>query len=424
MNRTEYEDILVSVGDLEIGMHIVQLDRPWSETSFLLQGFIIKSAQEIHELQRQCDSVYIQARIEQVAEIKSRLGRTRPATTIGAPADDNVMSGPQTRSRVKYINQVSFEDAVEASRMTFDSARVLATSIMDGLRIGRSVDLHECREVVEDVVASILDNKDALRFLGMIKDKDHYTAEHSMNVCILTATFARHLGLKTFEIEAVAMCGLLHDVGKARVPLGILTKPGRFTREEAHLMAEHTVHGRNILMSAQGDAGHAVDVAHSHHERIDGKGYPRGLSRQQIPYYAKIVALVDAYDAMTSSRCYGLPKSSETALKIIAKGRDTQFDRELANEFIRCIGLYPPGALVKLTAGQLAIVIKANDADYRRPKIIVVTDAEQQRLKRELVIDLALPANQKVTIREEVPNGTAGIDVKFYIGKGLKLHNA
>lgn len=424
MIHKEYEDILVSVDNLEIGMHVVALDRPWDETPFLLQGFVIKSQQEVQELCRYCSSVYIQVSIENAGQFKANLAGKPPSIT--APHSQNAafrpQQGPASTRRVKYINQIGFEEAVEASRMTFDSARGLATSIMEGLRIGRSLDINECRKVVEDIVASVLDNIDALRFLSMIKDKDAYTAEHSMNVCILSATFARFLGLQEFEIKTVALCGLLHDVGKSRIPLEILNKPGRFTQREAYIMAEHTTHGRNILMSASGDHRHAVDVAHSHHERLDGKGYPRGLNGGQISYYTKIVAIVDAYDAMTSNRCYGAAKSSQQALDIINKARGVQFDPELAQAFTKCIGLYAAGCLVELEAGQLAIVIKANKEDYTRPKIIVVTDARQKRLKQEVVLDLMMAENQTVVIQREVANGTAGIDVKYYITKGLKLY--
>lgn len=201
MIHKEYEDIFVSVDNLEIGMHVVALDRPWEETPFLLQGFVIKSQLEVQELCRHCSSVYIQVSIENAGQFKADLARKTPSSA--APYSQNTArrapQGPASTRRVKYINQIGFEEAVEASRMTFDSARGLATSIMEDLRIGRSLDINECRKVVEGIVASVLDNIDALRFLSMIKDA--YTAEHSMNVCILSATFARYLGLQEFEIN-------------------------------------------------------------------------------------------------------------------------------------------------------------------------------------------------------------------------------
>jgi HD-GYP domain-containing protein (c-di-GMP phosphodiesterase class II) len=423
MQHIEYEDMTISVQYLEVGMNVVALDRPWEETSFLLQGFVIASTEDVQELQRQCRNVTIQVKIEQVETLKTKPANPPKQTAANTKTQPTgVQTGPASARRVKYINQVSFEQAVQSSRITFDSARSLATSIMDGLRVGRSLDIDECRVVVEEVVASVLANKDALRFLSMIRHKDSYTAEHSMNVCILSATFARHLGLMEFEIHEIALCGLLHDVGKSRIPLEILNKPGRFTREEAYIMAEHPTHGRNILMSASSQFNHAIDVAHSHHERIDGKGYPRGLSRSQIPYYARIVALVDAYDAMTSHRCYGKAKPSEQALKNILRDKGAHFDPELAMEFVKCIGVYPSGSLVELSGGHLAIVIKANADDFARPTVLIVTDQQQFTVRQQHVLDLAEPTNLSLSIVREIANGTAGIDVKDFIEKGLKLH--
>lgn len=420
MRHTEYQDLTLPVQELEVGMRVVALDRPWEETSFMLQGFVIASPEDIRELQRQCQSVTVQVRVESTPG-------TKPPTVVAPPKRDiatgsaapRVQNGPSSTRRVKYLNKVGFAQSVEASRLSFDSARSISRSIMDGLRAGHSLNVTESRELVEEVVDSILANRDAMRFLSMIKHKDSYTAEHSMNVCILSATFARHLGLLEFEIREIALCGLLHDVGKSRVPLDILNKPGRFTRKEAYLMAEHPTHGRNILMSASTDLKNAVDVAHSHHERMDGKGYPRGLRQEQISYYSKIVALADAYDAMTSERCYGTAKTSEQALKTILRDRGAHFDAQLAQAFVTCIGFYPPGSLVKLTGGQLALVLESNTHDFARPRIKVLTDTSQKPLTQPVELDLAEPTNQTLTIVAEVPDGTSGIVINTHLEQSL-----
>lgn len=416
MQHTDFQDLTVSVQDLEIGMRVVALDRPWEETSFLLQGFVITSVEEIRELQRQCLTVTVQVRVEGSAGTRAqpmlRQGKPEGATRPGK-------TGPASTQRVNYLNQVGFEQALEDSRLTFDSARSMATAIMEGLRVGRSLNISECRDTVDHVVDSILANEDALRFLSMIKHKDSYTAEHSMNVCILSATFGRHLGLMEYEIREVALCGLLHDVGKSRIPLDILNKPGRFTREEAYIMAEHPTHGRNILMSASSEFKHAIDVAHSHHERMDGKGYPRGLRHQQISYYAKMVALADAYDAMTSERCYGTAKTSEQALKTLLRDRGAHFDSQLAKAFVACIGFYPSGSLIELGGGQLALVLEPNRDDFARPRIRVLTDTAKQPLPATVELDLTEPTNQSLVISAEVPDGTAGIDINDALKKNI-----
>lgn len=423
MVQTTYEDIQIPVSDLEIGMHVVALDRPWSETPFLLQGFIIKSSTELDELRQHCQHVLIQVRREHVPGMREKLARKEKDRLQVEPELPAAMRGPQSTTRVKYLNQVSFKDAVASSRVTFESARSLSRSVLDSLRLGHALNIEECKAVVDEVVSSVLQHEDALRFLTLIKNKDDYTAEHSMNVCVLAAAFARHLGLKEFEIRQIALCGLLHDVGKSRIPLEILNKPGRFTREEAHIMAEHTTHGRNILMSAATENLFTVDVAHSHHERMDGKGYPRSLRDSQISWYARIIAIVDAYDAMTSERVYGTCKASQAALQEILRSRGSHFDHKLATEFVKSMGIYRAGALVEMESGPLAIVIRDNKSDFRRPKLLLVTDSIRQPLspEQERVLDLASEDREEWGIRGEVPNKTAGIDVRHFIDKGLKL---
>lgn len=422
MSSSNFQDLRIPVDRLEIGMHVVGIDCPWEETNFMLQSFIIETQDDIRQVKSQCREVVVQVRAEQVAQLRNPAPTSSTGDDSTEKTEENLPPDqlrPVTTERVEYLNQVEFERAVESSRLTFQSARKMASSVMDGLRAGQGLNIDECRNQVENIVDGVLANKDALRFLSMIKNKDDYTAEHSINVCILCATFARHLGLLEFEIKVVALCGLLHDVGKSQIPDEVLNKPGRFTKEEAHIMAEHTTYGRNILMSTEGDQRHAVDVALTHHERVDGNGYPRCLRANQIPFYSKLVAIVDAYDAMTSERCYGKPKTSYKALKIIDQNAGTQFDRKLATEFIKCIGFYSAGVLVELETGSLAVVLKANDEKADRPSILIVTNEDGQRLRKPIFLDLTAPEHQTIKIKYEVPNRTGSIDVKDYISQKL-----
>lgn len=420
MKHLQYHDVPISVSDLEIGMNIVSLDRPWEETNFLLQGFTIKSQDEIYQLQSQCEQVFVQIKMEEVEAFKLKLAN-KPKQSNGATRRPGV-DGPVTNIPVTYQDKEPFAKAVESARVTFDSARSMANTVMDGLRFSRNINMDECREAVEQIVDSVLSNKDALRFLSQIKSKDNYTAEHSMNVCILCATFARHLGLLDFEIKTVALCGLLHDVGKSKIPIEVLNKPDRFNAGEARIMAQHTTFGRNILMSMGSSHRHAVEVAHSHHERIDGKGYPRGLNGDSIPYYAKLVSIVDAYDAMTSDRVYGTPKSSEFALDILLKNMGTQFDEALTKEFINCIGVYPVGCLVELKSGEIAVVIGSNELEPASSKILIVSDEKKQPTPFERVVNLASKNPEGFAILKELANGSFGYDVKTYIKKDFSLY--
>ncbi len=446
---TELKEVQVSVDELELGMHVVRLDRDWIDTDFLMQGFIIKSASDIEDLQRQCEHVFIEARYitESPPSASGNTGSTaqrerrrekqglfarlmdkpkpRPAT-VGKPAP-GVGGPPAANQRVTYINKINVQAELAKSENTYTSAKTTVKTIMSGIRLGRMIDMNQARETVNTIVDSVLRNKDALAWLTKIKDKDDYTAEHSLNVCILATAFARHLGHEEEDIRKVALSGLLHDVGKSRVPDDILNKEGRFDDEEFQIMKMHTVYGRDLLMSLSDTDRIAIDVAHSHHERIDGKGYPRQLKESQIPYFAKVVALADCYDAITSTRCYDKGRASMEALDIIYKCRSSQFDEHLALEFIRCIGIYPPGSIVQLSNGEVGIVLATDEKNKLKPKVLLVLDADKRR-RQERVVDLIRgdqdPNGIAYSIAQEVANGTYGVNLQEYLRKGLVLKGA
>ncbi|MDX1452787.1 MAG: HD-GYP domain-containing protein [Oleiphilaceae bacterium] len=449
-------ELKVPVSELALGMRVIRLDRPWLETDFLMQGFVIHTQDEIEDLIRQCEYVYVEAvekapgKTAEPATKNTSTKSKRPfderrkepqglfarfrkpplnspkASTKKPPTTTKPLSNqrPLGTQRVAHINKIATEKELTKARVTYTDAKQSVKSIMDGIRIGHTLDINQSRKAVNAIVDSIIRNKDALVWLTKIKQKDEYTAEHSLNVCVLTATFARYLGHSDEEIRQLALCALLHDVGKSKVPDEILNKEGRFTDKEFEIMKQHTTYGRDLLMNIKDADRIAIDVAHSHHERMDGSGYPRGLTAHQIPYYAKVVALADCYDAITSSRCYDGARASMEALDIIYKCRGVQFDEELALEFIKCIGLYPPGAIVELNNGEVGIIISTRDDNKLRPRILIVRDAAKQ-LCRERIIDLAKdPSKQDIKIVKEVPNGTYSVDIRVYLAKGLVIDTA
>jgi len=435
-------ELKISVGQLELGMHVIRLDRPWEETDFLMQGFVIHDRETVEALARQCNFVYIETTTRGTTEYKvennderrkqkqglfARASKRKAPTPSQAPtlSTEDPQSPPPESRRVSYTNKISTEAELPRARESYSSAKSSVKSIMEGIRIGRAIDINGAREVVDDIVEGILRNKDALAWLTKIKNKDEYTAEHSLNVSILAATFARHLGHSEIEIKKVALGGLLHDVGKAKIPDEILNKEGRFTDEEYEIMKRHTVLGKDLLMSVPNKDYSSIDIAFCHHERIDGRGYPRQLKARQIPYFAKVVGLADAYDAITSSRCYDNARASMEALDIIYKCKGVQFDEKLALEFIKCIGIYPPGSIVELKGGNVGIVINTNDKNKLKPKILLVLDSDK-KLTQEKVVDLSRASTEKheFSIKRELTNGSFGIYLEEYIKRGLSIKRA
>ena len=438
----ELKELKIHVSELRLGMNVVRLDRPWEETEFLLQGFVINHVEEIEALQELCEHVYIEAKhhytpVAQASavprektELYAKIVRKEPEGEVrsgGGKVYKERHAVDNTRTeRVTYINKVDVSREMVTARSHYDRTRSLARDIMGSIRLGRAVDMNQAREVVDDCVESVLRNGDALLLLTKLKDQHAYTAEHCLNVCILAATFARHLGLLESEIRKLALCGLLHDIGKAQIPTEILEKPTSLTPDEFQIMKNHTVFGRDVLMAVPKVDHACVDVAYNHHERMDGSGYPRGIKSTQIPYFAKIISLCDTYDAITSHRIYDKGRASMEALDIIHRGKGVQFDEDLAKEFIRCIGIYPPGSIVILSSGEVGIVIASNPKNKLRPQVLLVRDVNKGKRDKYKMIDLMAnpldPEEKVYNLVKEVPDGSFGVDLKTFLQRGLVLN--
>lgn len=434
MSAYQLNEIEIPVSQLKLGMHVIRLDRPWLETDFKLQGFVIKDPTQIKRLADQCDFVVIQSKSAKLPNINERrikkqglfariFSREEPAKKAKKVSIyTGVMNAPPVpEKRIIYTDTVGTGKELSTAKITYGDAKTSVNQLMENIRLGRSANVLESSQAVDHIVDSVIRNQDALRWLTKIKHQDAYTAEHSINVCILSATFARFLGHDEAEIRRIAISGLLHDVGKSQVPIDILNKHGRLTVDELNIMKEHTTFGKDLLLSIGHEDRIAVDVAHTHHERLDGKGYPRGLTSSQIPYYSKVIALADCYDAITSSRCYDGARASMEALDIIYKCKGVQFDTELAIEFIKCIGIFPPGAIVELNSGQVGIVISANANNKLRPKILLVRNKDK-KLISETPVDLSSAEYQgKIKIARELPDGSYDVHSRDYLSMGSMM---
>ena len=396
----------VPVEELVIGMFVSELDRPWLESPFLMQGFELTSVEDIHAVRETCKYVYVDVR-------KERRLDGRPG-----PGDRR----RQRRKPVRIKPKVSFAREMGPASTTYKNTSTLLKSALDTIRLGGALDLPAVKEAVAECVDSAIRNPDALMWLTQLKNKDEYTALHCLNVGIFSAAFARHLGMSRHDMEQAGQCALLHDVGNNRTPLEVLNKEGFLEKQEFEIMKQHAVHGKDILLSTRGVYAGAVDVAHAHHERIDGKGYPRGLSDTQIPLYAKLVGIVDAYDAITSDRVYQNGRTSFEAMQILNECQGTQFDANLVTHFIECVGIYPAGSVVEMSNGEVGIVIQVNRRYKVRPRVLLVLDEDRQPRKPRH-IDLTKadldPEGKSYRIRTTLLAQDLGLDVRQYLEDGL-----
>lgn len=395
----------LDVSQLTVGMYIVELDRPWEESPFLFQGFLLESETDIHMVQDVCTFVSVDV-IEEEWE----------------PLDGNPHGNPP--KRVRYVEKMDMARQLTEANRTYQATKTQIKQLLMSAQLGQAMSLRQAEILVKDCVHKVVSNPNAILWLTRLKNEDEYTAEHSVNVCLLAIALGQQCDLAPYELENLGVCGLMHDIGKMKVQPEVLNKPGRLSPEEFEEIARHAVYGKQLLMGRADIYPGAVDVAYSHHERLDGKGYPRGIDGSKISLFTRIVSIVDAYDAMTSNRCYRPGMSSLDALRILHHNSGTQFDGELVRKFVAMIGLYPPGYLMEMSNGEVGIILSADKGFQLKPRVIMILGADKQP-QPERIINLAhSPLDDRGHSYEPkgvFRSGCFGINVSDYVQKGLRI---
>jgi putative nucleotidyltransferase with HDIG domain len=268
-------------------------------------------------------------------------------------------------------------------------------------RLGKVMDAEACLPLVHAISDSVIRNPGAMVSLARLKTQDDYTYMHSVAVCALMVALARELGLDEEACRSAGTAGLLHDVGKALMPLDILNKPGKLTDDEFGVMKGHPERGHELLAEARGADAGAMDVCLHHHERVDGSGYPHGLFEDQLSLYARMAAVCDVYAALTAPRAYRAAVDPPIALQWMAQWK-SQFDPLVFQALVRAIGIYPVGSLVRLQSGRLAVVVEQNPRSLMAPQVRSFYSARAQVHLEPELIDLSRPhCNERIVQREQ-----------------------
>lgn len=368
----------VDVNDLRIGMFVGELDRPWLETPFLFQGFEITTAAEVTELQRCCKHVYVLDEDPALAA-KARLAGPRLAAVKTVQNERNIRIEQDLLkltnhpgARPLYPELSTLEEEIEQTRDTYKQARAMLPEILEDAKLGRALDIPGAKLAVSKIVESVIRNPDALTCFIQLKKKHEYTAQHSLRVSVLALLLGRQLGFNSDQLRLVGMGALLHDVGKAKVPVEILDKPEALTDSEFEIMKSHVPEGVKIVEAESGIAHESTDVVRGHHERMDGSGYAAHLRGDQIGIYGLIGAIADCYDAITSERSYHHAMSPHAALKKMYEWRGSAFHAPLVEQFIQCLGIYPIGSVVELNTGEVAVVAALNRVRRLKPRVVLI----------------------------------------------------
>ena len=404
----------IDTRELRVGMYVSQLDRPWIETPFPLQGFHIRSEDEVAKLRIFCKYVYIDLKLG-VGPVETEHAAAPRKAPSKAGARGPVRGAVGKFTPVRYqVTQPLKREVAQATAHHRDLTRAMV-HMMGQLREGRSLNPVLARKAATVVVQSVLRNPDAMIWLARLKDKDSYSYNHGVRSSILAAVFGRHLGLPQDVLENLTAGAMLMDVGNVRVPRSLLTTCERdMDAEDRKALRAHVQHGVDILEEAGNYHDQVIGVVQFHHERYDGSGYPFGLSGTAIPLLARIASIVDTYDAVTSPRPWADPVSPTEAVSMLYEQRDAKFQGSLVEQFIQSIGVYPTGTLVELSNGEVGVVIAQNPNRRLRPKVMVVTDAGKNALAQPKVVDLMAvhqdEAGGNLSVKSSLMPGAFGVD--------------
>ncbi|TQV71375.1 HD-GYP domain-containing protein [Aliikangiella marina] len=398
--------------DLQSGMFVAELDRDWSESSFLLQGFVIEGPEDVEEVKKQCEFVYVDFRSDE--EFKHyKLKTTRSTSYKQSLEGQSFDAGYNLRAKLK--------PALSRRRK---SSRLMK-GVLDKIMLGEDFDIQGVKDSVKDNVKQVLENEEAMLMMTMLKSANEDIAEHALNVSILAIGFAQALGLSQTQLEDVGMSALLHDIGQMRVDQKVIRKQGKLNQNERMEVVKHTQFGFDLLSAKRDLTPSCIDVALSHHERLSGQGYPRGLKGDQISKIVRLVSIIDVFDSLTSHQSYRKGLSVMEAYKVLMAGKGTHFDENMVLKFIEWRSIYPPGSIVEMESGEVGIVVKTNQQHKLKPRVLLVLD-EYKQPRRERMVDLAKfdldPESKPYKIIKAFENSAFGIDLQDYAEKGLKIH--
>jgi HD-GYP domain-containing protein (c-di-GMP phosphodiesterase class II) len=407
----------VESSELEIGMYVSALDRPWLGTPFLIQGFVIESREDIDRLQKYCSYVYI----DKVRSYRSMSRLTLHATPPAArkPAEERpripierIFAG---RKLKPYAEETPWQEEHERAEVALDSLVVDIVDVFGHVSDGGAIDVVRIKGAVSPIVESMSRNPDACMWLTRLKQHDTYSYQHALSASIWAVALGRQLGLGRLDLRSLAVGGLLMDVGKLRVNPELLKTDRALSEQEEAELRGHVESGV-ALLSEKGMLNQDVlDIVAHHHERYDGSGYPRGLKGDAIPPVARIAAIVDAYDALTSLRSYSPPVSPSEAIRIIYNARDQEFQAELVEAFIQAVGIYPAGTLVELSNDEVAVVVAESRTRRMLPRVLVLLDADKKPLPEPRILDLLAESEREggsaPRIRKSLEPGAWGIDL-------------
>ena len=362
----------VTVGELQFGMFVAELDRPWTETPFMFQGFHLRTDKQLEALKKHCKHVFID------------IERTEKPDPRPPKAEFKI------RGQTKYQETVRVEVEYHAATQLYSRSVAKVDELLKPVsKPGGVLEAKDVKESVTQLTDSVVRNPDAMLLVTRLRETSAAAHARALQVSIYMIVFGRFLELAREELELLGMVGLLQDVGKTRLPASLMEKNTTLTPEEAEIFKSHVQLGAEILKATPGMPPRLLELAILHHERQDGTGYPKGLKGSQIGLYGSIAAIADAFDILTAQRPHGgEPLAPSAALSYLYKERGTGYHPDLVEQFIQCVGVFPVGSVVELNSGETGLVITQNLVRRLKPRVMIVLDGKGNPMRPHKILDL------------------------------------
>ena len=390
----------ISVEHLRLGMYIQEFCGSWMDHPFWRTQFELDDPEDLRRLRESgIREVWIDTERGHDAAAHETQAEARDADEVAAAADRELM---QQLGHAPVKGRVAMADEVQRAVRICAHGKQAVVAMFHEVRMGNAVSPEAAGTLVDEISDSVLRHPGALISLARLKSADDYTYLHSVAVCALMVALARQLGLDEPTTRELGMAGLLHDLGKAVIPLEILNKPGKLTDEEFTIIKSHPGEGHRMLVEGAGVGDVPLDVVLHHHEKMDGSGYPQRLKADQISLFARMGAVCDVYDAVTSNRPYKAGWDPAESIRRMADWCQGHFDGHVFQAFVKSIGIYPVGSLVKLESGRLAIVMEQSGDSLLTPRVKAFFSTRSGVHIAPEIIDLAqVSARDKIVGRED-----------------------
>ncbi|HTH95184.1 MAG TPA: HD-GYP domain-containing protein [Rhodocyclaceae bacterium] len=388
----------ISATELRVGMFIHELCGGWMDHPFWRSSFAVNDARDMDRV-RECGVTELWIDTERGIDVLPTQPNSIISQEAAGAAVDRMLA--QDLNAHAPVRQIRFDEEIRRAAGICDRSKRAVLSMFQEARMGNAVNAEAAGDLVDEISSSVMRNPGALISLARLKSADDYTYMHSVAVCALMVALGRQLGQDEATVRELGLAGLLHDLGKAMMPPDVLNKPGKLTDDEFAIMRSHPGEGHRLLLEGKAVGQIPLDVCRHHHEKMDGSGYPDHLSGEQISLYARMGAVCDVYDAITSNRPYKAGWDPAESIRKMAEWSNGHFDQEVFHAFVRSIGIYPSGSMVMLESGRLGIIVEQSSS-LMQPVVRVFFSTKAQTYIKPELLDLSRPGvHDRIASRED-----------------------